>query len=147
MKSVYRWLLLSMGALMLIAGAVYGFLVLAIVPVFSPFPGYYNCYEFDGDFPTTLGLNYAKAGFISGQFNYPGAPTFPNGTLVTQKFFDDCTSSTTLIEFVCGKSIAPAYAPYAGAVMVTCGEPGVNGTTCVETVSPYGINQTWGKCV
>jgi hypothetical protein len=104
---------------------------------YSPSPGFYNCVEWEqpGYPSTSFGLNYAKGGFITGQFNYTGAPVHPNGTLVTQTFYDSCVNNNTLIEFVCGKSIDASLAPYAGAVLVTCGEPGVNGTKCVPDPS------------
>lgn len=129
MKINKLFLFLILG-FVLLSSLVYAFFVLAVVNVVPPG----NC---NGPYPPgTNGLDYGYAGYIGGTFNYTGAPmNSTNGTLLHQTFFDTCAANNTLIEFVCGGQINPAYNAYAGAVLVTCGEPGVPGTQCVMV--PY----------
>ncbi|MEK6903330.1 MAG: hypothetical protein AABW64_01645 [Nanoarchaeota archaeon] len=84
--------------------SVYAFIVLVVVNVLPPG----NCAE------TDRGLNFFQAGSISGTFQAPGM----NVTNAT--FVDTCISTTALIEFVCGGSVAQQYNNLAAAVYEDC---------------------------
>ena len=108
-----------------LSSLVYAFYVLVIANIT---PGGY-CIEFEAQNPLSgghyppPGLEYGNPGYINGSFS----SGLPSGVHLN----DFCLNSNTLVEFVCGSSINPAYSQYAGAVLVQCGEPGVPGTQCM----------------
>lgn len=97
--------LLTLFALLVIATTgVYALIPLFVADVIPPG----NCVETDG------ALDYAHAGNITGSFS-GGNSTFYNVT-----FSDNCASNTSIIEFLCGSSVAPQYSNLAAAVLEDC---------------------------
>ncbi len=99
-----KHLLSILVALAIVATGAYALIVLLVADVVPPG----NCFETDG------ALDYAHAGNITGSFS-GGNSTFYNAT-----FSDSCVSNTSVIEFLCGSSVAPQYNNLAAAVMEDC---------------------------
>lgn len=101
--------------------AVLGVFVFAQTPLNNPSPIIVNAYSCS---ETDSGLNYFAQGTITGSFWWAGA----NGTNATYfgNLIDTCTSSTVLLEGVCGSSINSSLSNLAGALYVDCAAPNSN---------------------
>ena len=119
--------------------AVLGVFVFAQTPLNNPPPIIVNansCSETDS------GLNYFAQGTITGSFWWAGT----NGTNLTYtgSLTDTCTSSTVLLEGVCGSSINASLSNLAGALYVNCAAPNSN-FGCVNGACVFvGTNGTNG---